>query len=253
MSNPAVIAVVPAAGHARRLGGAVEGSKEIAEVAGRPVASHVLARLATAGIDRAIVPLRRGKWDVPETLRGTHTAGVELAYVVVDETRSSVHSVVAALPFIGEHQVALAFPDVLFEPADAFAALRRQLTSGDAAIVIGLFPTDTPERVDMVRLDDAGRPVEIAIKQPDRGLRYSWSIAVWRPHFSRFLVDYVTAFDKAPAAGGHELHVGEVVQAAITNDLGVEAVAFPEGGHLDIGTPADLARAAGWMSAMGRS
>jgi len=49
-------------------------------------------------------------------------------------------------------------------------------------------------------------------------------------------------------AGGNapenrELFVGDVIQAAIHNDLRVETVPFPNGAYLDIGTPGDLVKA----------
>jgi glucose-1-phosphate thymidylyltransferase len=78
---------------------------------------------------------------------------------------------------------------------------------------------------------------DLVIKQPSRGLRYTWSIACWRPRFTEVLA-------KAAAAAPHaDLHVGEVIRAAITRHLRVEGVAFDEGSYLDIGTPEDLLRA----------
>jgi glucose-1-phosphate thymidylyltransferase len=40
-----------------------------------------------------------------------------------------------------------------------------------------------------------------------------------------------------------ELFVGDVIQAAIHDGLRVEAVLFPNGTYLDVGTPDDLVRA----------
>ncbi len=240
--DPAVTAVIPAAGFARRLGDAIAGSKEVVDIAGKPAVTHVLERLAAAGIRRAVIALRRGKWDVPAALVGANRGGVELAYVLVDETPSPVHSLAPALAFAADDVVALAFPDVLFEPPDAFAGLLTRQRATGADLVLGLFATDTPERVDMVRLDAAGRPAAIVIKQPDQGLEYSWSIAVWTPAFTRFVLHHLDAIESRPTAG-HELQIGEVVAAAIRRGLHVDAEPVRSGRYLDIGTPADLARA----------
>ena len=240
-----VIAVIPAAGQARRLGDSVPGSKEVAEVGGEPVCAHLLRRLALAGIGQAVVVLGDGKWDVPQTLLGYHSLGVDLAYVVVGETPSESHSVAAGLSFTSGRLVALGYPDILFEPRDAFSALLHCQNRTDADLVLGLFPSDRPEEVDMVVLDDQLRPIEVVIKQPDRGLRYSWSVAVWTPRFSAYLTDFLDEGDNSKADAAvqllpEELSVGDVIQAALNDGLATEAVVFEQGRYLDIGTPDDL-------------
>jgi len=243
-----VVAVIPAAGRARRLGDSVPGSKEVADVGGEPVCAHLLRRLALAGVSQAIVVLGDGKWDVPQTLLGYRSLGVDLAYVVVGESPSELHSVAAGLSFTSGRLVALGYPDILFEPRDAFSVLLDCQSHTSADLVLGLFPTDRPERVDMVVLDHQLQPVEVVIKQPDRGLRYSWSIAVWTSSFSGYLVDFLTHVDKDQAdtavqQGPAELSVGDVFQAALGDGLAAEAVVFEQGSYLDVGTPGDLAEA----------
>lgn len=239
--------MIPAAGMADRLGDNVPGSKEIAEVGGEPVCVHLLRRLALAGIRQAMVVLRNGKWDVPQALLGYRNLGIDLAYVVIEHPRSELHSVAAALPFTGR-LAALGYPDVLFEPRDAYSTLIQRQDHTGADLVLGLFPTDRPEKVDMVTLDAKQRPVGVVIKQPDRGLRYSWSIALWTHRFSRYLIDFLTEFDSGPSDAAvqplpDELSVGDVVQAALSDGIASEAVIFEQGRYLDVGTPGDLAEA----------
>ena len=47
-------------------------------------------------------------------------------------------------------------------------------------------------------------------------------------------------------AAGRELYPGDLLQVAVDEGLRVEAVHFPAGRHLDIGTPEDLERARSW-------
>lgn len=77
------------------------------------------------------------------------------------------------------------------------------------------------------------------IKRPDRGLRYSWTIASWGPRFSEFLV----AFADQPRHEQGEPSVGDAVQAAIETGLSLDAVTFHEGSYLDVGTAEALAKA----------
>ena len=172
------VGLIPAAGFARRLGSGVSASKEVLPVGGVPVCVHLLRQLRRARVDQVVVVVRTGKWDVLEQL-APHAAdlGLAVAYVVVDETPSAVHTLTAALPFVGDRPVALGFPDILLQPTRAFADVTERLCTTGADAVLGLFPTDRCEKTDMVALDEHGVPTELVIKQADRGLRYTWSMA----------------------------------------------------------------------------
>lgn len=251
-SAPPVVGLVPAAGRADRLGD-LPCSKEIFPVgfrdAGgvrrpRPVCEHLLEALRQAGVRRAFVLLRKGKWDVPALLgRGLDPGagdGLHLAYLALDPTASVPETLDCAYPFVSDCRVALGFPDILFEPRDAYRHLVARQAATEAPVVLGLFPAERPEKTDMVELDDSGRVRRLVIKQAGAALRYTWSIALWTPEFSRYLHDHLARRDAGTA---RELYVGDVIQAAIDDGLEVEAVAFPEGSCLDVGTPEDLERA----------
>lgn len=228
------VAVIPAAGTGSRLGDATPGSKEVADVGGRPLILHLFDRLMLAGIGRAVVVTRADKTDLHAVLSAVD--GVDLRDL--EASPSELHSVAAGVAGI-EEAVALAYPDIIFDPPDAFSPLIHRLEGTRADLVLGLFPAEDPERVDMVALDDAGRPTEIVIKQPDRGLRYSWTMAAWGPRFTEFLVNSASAQRSAPV----EPSVGDVVQAALDAGILVAAVTFEHGSYIDVGSPEGLAEA----------
>jgi dTDP-glucose pyrophosphorylase len=66
-----IVGVVPAAGHAERLRGLIDGSKELIPVRGRPVVDVLLDRLALA--DELRVVVRPAKRDLIEHLQGRVT------------------------------------------------------------------------------------------------------------------------------------------------------------------------------------
>lgn len=260
-------AIVPAAGRALRLaslGGALaSASKEVLPVrlpledgALQPAALYLLNALAVAGVARATVVLREGKDDVRRIL-GESAAGVTLDYLLTAGTASAAHSVALALATaeLDGCRVALGFPDILFTPRRAFAEVLTHLEQTGADVVLGLFPTRQAEKTDMVAIDGSGRVVEVRIKQPDAGLLYTWSLAVWSPRFSQFFLAEVVRFDGLPhsstiGVGGPlpELNVGDILTAWLANGGVVEAVTFPDGSYHDIGSPEDLRRA-GWVQA----
>lgn len=246
--------LVPAAGRARRLAASLGGaSKEVLPVGrdGRPAAAFLLERLARAGVERAYVVLRAGKWDVPERLGDGAGLGVHLSYLVIEETASVAETLDRAYPFVRGRRVALGFPDILFRPADAFARVRERQEATGADAVLGLVPTDRPDKADLVTVDAGGAVRGLAIK-PGPGARrpeppWTWIAAVWGPALTELLHREVAAARRGSTrARGRELYPGDVLQRAIDEGLRVEAVTFPEGRHLDVGTPEDLERARAW-------
>jgi glucose-1-phosphate thymidylyltransferase len=107
--------------------------------------------------------------------------------------------------------------------------------------VLGLFPADRPEKVDMVEVGDDRRIRQIVIKPAETHLRHSWGIAVWTPVFTefmhRFLADHAGTADTTP-----ELFVGDVVRAAMQAGLDVQGVEVSQQPFVDIGTWEDLRR-----------
>ena len=251
-----VVALVPAAGHATRLSG-LSCSKEIYPVGtSRPkeggpprpkaVCEYLLEALVTAGIRRGFVILRPGKEDIPEHLDGLDL-GIELTYLTLENSPSVAHTLDHAHSFLAGRRVALGFPDIVFQPQAAFRkVLERQQATG-APVVLGLFPTDQGSRSDMVKLDDNGRALRIAVKEPGTDLRFMWSIAIWTPRFTEYLHRFLespplTREDKSGLE--RELFIGDVIQAAIEDGFEVETVVFAEGSILDVGTPESLLQAA---------
>ena len=248
-----LVGLVPAAGRATRLG-PLPGSKEVLPLAYRrapggglkmeTALDRLLGSFATSGIRRSLVLLRQDKWDVPAWIgRGTDR-GVEVAYRIVGDTASSVETLDAARPFLGaDDRAALGFPDIVYHPPDTFARLAAAQTSTGAAVVLGLFPCDAPERSDMVEVAPDGAVLGVRVKQPDAGLRWAWGQAVWDRRFTDLLSRTLRE------AGDHpgELYPGHVVQRALTEGLPVRAVAFEDGVFLDTGTPVGLRKAVAWL------
>lgn len=257
-----LIGLVPAAGRGSRLAG-VDGSKEIvpiglAEVDGerwpRPAATYLLEAMTAAGVARAWIVLRPGKEDVARVLGDGGDGGdgggrlPPLAYLTIEPTAGVPETVDRALPAVGDAEVAFGFPDILFEPTDALARLLAHRRATGADLALALFPTDRPEKADLVELDPAGRIRRLLVKPGAAApshLRLTWILAVWTVAFSRFLHDFLVRERQAPSDRGRnrELYMSDVIQAAVDGGMPVATLPFPAGTYLDVGTPDDLARA----------
>jgi len=244
-----IVGLIPAAGRAERLG-PLPCSKELLPIGFRQtprgpapkVACHyLLDKLRAAGIRRAFLVLHESKWDVARYLGTGELADISLAYLSIPGSRSVPETLDRAYPFVSESLVALGFPDVLFEPEDAYARLLERRAATGADLVLGLFPTERCHTTDMVECGADGRVRRIEVRPASTSLRFNWLIAVWTPAFTRHLHEMVRASLETPGEG--ELQIGAVVRAAVEGGIHVEGVEFPEGRFRDIGTPGDLAAA----------
>lgn len=246
-----VIGIVPMAGLATRLG-QLPCSKEIHPIASdgwmhdggeppRVVCEYLLGKMRTAGISRVYIVLRDGKWDIPSYLGDGSALGLNLAYLMMELPHGSPYSINQVYPFVDGSIVALGFPDMMLGQGNIFKEVLEHRKSVNADVVLGLFPTDRPDKVDMVEVDEESRITNIIIKPGETGLRYTWGIAVWSPLFSRYMHNYLQSHRKV-AKLKPELFVGDVIQAAIEEGMRVDGIHVSDKPYLDIGTKDDLVK-----------
>jgi len=257
--NPqSVLALLPMAGRATRLG-QQPASKEVLLVRDqnggqeRPLASFLFAHLADAGIQRGLIITRSEKTDIESTFGLGSRYHMQLRYRHLETSSSTPFTLAAALIDNDQQLCALGFPDILFRPCRAYTTLLHHLnTRPRCDVVLGMFPTKQAAQVDMVEFDEvdpthphpSGRVLRLVIKSKEpNDLRYTWSIALWRPQFSQYLRKWVDRHEREQRNTVREHYVGDVIQAAIRDGFDVEAVRVSSLPALDAGTPATLADA----------
>ena len=256
-STKAPIGLIPAAGKADRIA-PLPCSKEIwptglQTIAGlngpRPkvAGQYLLESMKAAGAQKAFIILRKGKWDIPAYFGCGKSIGLNLAYLLMDLPYGAPYTLDQAFAFVSNDTILFGFPDILFRPSSAYRSLAKQLTVSGADIALGLFKAQNPRKMDMVELDDAGKIRALDIKPRQTRLKYTWIIAAWTPAFTSFMHRHLKAREETVAArseaGGREIFVGDVIQAALEEGLEVYPVRFDDGAYLDIGTPEDLVQA----------
>ena len=258
-----VIGLIPAGGQATRLA-PLPCSKEVYPVGFRvtdnngglrpKVVSHyLLEKMKWAGVNRAFIVLRTGKWDIPSYWGDGTLANMHLAYLIMRVPYGPAYTLDQAYPFTRTARVVFGFPDILFQPDDTFVHLLARQMSSHADVVLGLFPAHDSRYMDMIDIDATGQVREISLKPFQSRLIYAWVCAVWTPVFSQFMHDYLAATLKGihsasiKGAGGEnpELTVGTVIQAAVKQGLKVHGVTFTTGSYVDIGTPDGLSKSIG--------
>jgi glucose-1-phosphate thymidylyltransferase len=183
---------------------------------------YLFEHMRRAGIRKAYVILREGKWDIPAYFNdGMALLDMNLAYLMMRQPFGSPFSLDQAYPFVRETIVALGFPDIVFWPDDIFISAIARHAQGDADVVLGLVPCDRPHTADMVEIESTGRVRQFFIKQRETSLRYTWVAAVWTPTFTQFMHDYVDEAIRSGEATRRELYVGDVMQAALDRGIHV--------------------------------
>ena len=246
-----VIGVVPAAGSAERLGwlpcskellpllrSAPRSVEEAGEVEPEPVCYGVLRAMSQAGIQRAYVTIRNGKWDVPDHLGRGQRVGLALSYLVLDASPSPAHSIDAAYPFTADSIIALGFPDVLLRVTDPFGALLERWRESEAEVVLGLFPPARDYRTERVTVGEDGRVLAIDPVPAGEDDRPTWTLAVWGPVFGRYLHDAVEEWNRAASAAElEELVLGDVLRSALEDGLTIAGLQVSEEPFADVGHP----------------
>ena len=259
-----VIGLIPAGGVAKRIA-PLPCSKELfpvglclsddkSKLVTKVACQSLLEKMSFANINKAYVVLRKGKWDIPSFLGDGRLFNLNLAYLIMHLPFGTPYTIDQAYPFVKDDLVVFGFPDIIFEPDNAFLKLISYQASTNADVVLGLFIADQPEKMDMVEICDDNRVCEIVIKPQQTELKYTWIIAVWTPNFTHYMHDYLAEIQKSVKLTkddrsdvkdlkNNELFVGDVIQASISDGFQVKAVIFPENHYIDIGTPEDLFKA----------
>src|SRR5262245_49372262 len=160
-----VIGIIPAAGEAKRIS-PLPCSKELypigfcrsADKESQPkvVCHYLLEKMRVAGITQTYIILRHGKWDIPAYLQDGTMIGIHLAYLIARLSYGVPYTVDQAYAFVQNNTVAFGFPDILFESENPFAQLLEAQKSSEADVILGLFPADDPQKLDMVDCDEFG-------------------------------------------------------------------------------------------------
>jgi glucose-1-phosphate thymidylyltransferase len=246
------VGLIPAAGQASRIA-PLPCSKELCPVGftysaeGLPLrpkvaCQYVLEKMQRAGIELAYVILRRGKFDIPAYLNDGRMVNMHLAYLMMDLPFGVPFTLDQAYPFVKDATVALGFPDMLFDPDEAFTDILKRLRSSESDVTLGLFPTANPHKTDMVELAGAFAVRRIVVKPPATDLELCWGIAAWTSTFSNFMHGYLKSLVETGMPRS-EVFMGHVFQAAIDTGLRVEGLQVSDNPFLDIGTPDDLVTA----------
>jgi glucose-1-phosphate thymidylyltransferase len=246
---PEPVGVIPGGGGASRLA-PLPFSKELYPVGFREtpagprpkaIVNYLIDALQLGGARRAFWLLDKRKADVFGYFGGGAGFGLQLGYVPTEASPSVVHTLVSGSAFFEGQPVLFGFPDIIFEPADAFARLWQRLQRGGADVVLGAAPAPPEQIADRVELDASGALRAVRVKPLDRPQDPAWFIAAWQPAFTDFLRTWLERDPRvAEGSSPSELYLGHAVEAARRGGMSVDVETFQDGCFIDAGTPEGL-------------
>ena len=256
-----VVGLIPAAGKAKRIS-PLPCSKEIYPVGFnrsnqsenlriKVVSEHLIESMHSAKVSEVYIILRKGKWDIPQYLGSGNWMKMNFAYLIMDLPFGVPFTLDQAYNFVKDDIVAFGFPDIIFEPKDAFTQLLDKGSSSRADVVLGLFHAPRPYKMQhLVDFDSGGQVFGFQIKPSQTTLQYTWVIAVWNSKFTLFLHEYVSNEAKNFGEGGpktkglmvEEVSMTQAFQVALQTGLEIDSITFEKGSFMDIGSPENLAK-----------
>ena len=256
-----IVGLIPAAGIAARIS-PLPCSKEIYPVEFnnpsknetlRPkvVSEYLIEGMQRVHVSKVYVIIRKGKWDILSYFGSGNWMEVNFAYLVMDLPFGVPFTIDQAYHFVKDDTIVFGFPDIIFNPADAFKRLleRQRMKKSDA--VVGLFPAPQPYSTQhMVEIDSQGCVRGFEIEPPRTKLKYTWIIAVWNSQFTDFLHEYTAIQTRRykniratkEDSIAKEVSMTHVLAAALQKGLKINSVTFADGSFLDIGSPDNLKR-----------
>jgi glucose-1-phosphate thymidylyltransferase len=241
--EPAV-GIIPAAGNGRRLlplrtikellaVGYDKAPEHEGGIRPRLVIQYALDALKAADVSEAYVIVGDNKLEIARVLSDGSEFGLALAYLHQREALGLPAALDVAFPWLHGRMTVMALPDTITYPLTSLRDILQELRSNRTAdVVLGVFPTDNPEELCPVVVDDQCRLIQLFDKTKNINIRNTWGIAAWTSRFSEFMHTFLA---KRPLTNGPEITLAEVFSAALGSGIEIRCRMFDEGLFFDIG------------------
>lgn len=190
-----LVGLVPAAGHATRLG--VAFPKELFPILPHryvPLGEVTLQNLRAAGARHVVVVIQAHKAALLQCFGSGRRLGLDISYVCQDDYSNNARksgglseALDSGYHLVRGRTVLFGMPDTLVWPPDCFRQILAEMEASGADLVLGLFPTDTPEKFGMVEFSEDGSVVQIIDKPETTDLTHMWGIIAWSGAFTEHL------------------------------------------------------------------
>jgi glucose-1-phosphate thymidylyltransferase len=196
------------------------------------VAEYSLLAMKNAGINSCLIIISDSKNEIIRYFSNGARLNINIAYLHQETVSGMSGALNIGFEWFKKCYVSLALPDTIFYPFDAISILWQKMQISKSDLILGVFPTDKPEQLGPVRIEENGRVTEILEKPTNTDIFNTWGTAIWSPRFSELFHKLI---ENSP--GDSCQSIGYFFNIAILQGLKVEAHYFEDGRYFDLGTP----------------
>ena len=235
-----IVGLIPAAGKGVRLG--LPYPKELFPIIQnnryKPVSQYILENMIRGGIKHVVMVINETKHQLVGYYgNGSRFDNINISYVAQEYCRKKgestspglANALNSAYHLIKAKTVCFGMADTIIKPNTIFKTLIKE--SKDADVVLGLFPTNTPQKFGMVKCDSKGTVIKIIDKPKRSKLKYMWGVIVWQPVFTEFLNDQVNQ---------GQMDFAQILNSGLASGMNFKGVKFKRSKYLDLGTFEEL-------------
>ena len=200
------------------------------------VSQYIVENMVAAGVKRILIIVGEGKQDVVEYYGDGSRFGCDIGYLYQERLDGMPSAINLARPWIGSSTVVFGMPDTIVRPHNALSLLLEQHLSSEAALSLGLFPTDRPHKFGMVDFDDDFNVLSTIDKPQQSDLTHMWGTCCWSSEFT----DLIDEFLQDGTSDKKETVLGDVFDEALRRKMTVKGFPCEGGRYIDIGTSDEL-------------
>ena len=101
------------------------------------------------------------------------------------------YAIKAASRFLKGKTVVMRFPDTVVTPVDCINDILELHRRKKADVTLGVFPTNNPERLAPVIIDNDGRVLKVEDKPEKPSAQNTWNCVVWEESFMKEVLNYI--------------------------------------------------------------
>jgi glucose-1-phosphate thymidylyltransferase len=136
----------------------------------RLAAEYAIQSMVYADIKLCLIVISDNKTEVLKYFGDGKDFDINIAYLHQKEPDGLSDSINKGFEFYKDKYICLALPDTIFYPTNAITIIRKEILTSQADLVLGVFPTSTPEQLGPVHFDTSGNVIKVLDKPTESSI-----------------------------------------------------------------------------------
>lgn len=200
----------------------------------KPISQYIVENLTSSGVQHIVFVINETKHQLIGYFGNGSRFNCNFSYVVQEQREDNnqstspglAHALNSAHHLITGKTVCFGMADTIITPINIYQMLMESASSTDD-VLLGIFPTDRPEKGALVRMDNNGRVFRIDDKPKNPDMKSTWGVIIWRPRFTNYLKSQIDS-------GVYDF--AQIMNNAIQAGLNFHGKFLPDATYSDLGT-----------------